>query len=101
MDTLDPSTTLSIGAAIATGMAILQAFLAIPSCTVPLMVLLLSCVLVGLAVVSGNIDRDPLTIAVQVVSQTASTMGLREGLVAALPRASSLPTVINKSAGMK
>ena len=99
---MDTSTTLGIGAAIAAGVAILkQALPFLPSRAIPLVVLALSGVLVGLGVASGNIARDPLAIALQIVSQTASTMGIREGLVAALPGASALPTVISTSSGMK
>ena len=100
MDTT--STTLGIGAAIAAGVAILkQAFPTLPSRAIPLLVLVLSSLLVALGVASGSIARDPLAIALQIVSQTASTMGIREGVVAALPGASALPAVIGTSTGMK
>ena len=100
--TLGVGTTLGIGTAIAAGVAILkQAFPALPSRAIPLIVLVLSGVLVGLGVASGSIARDPLAIALQIVSQTASTMGIREGVVAALPGASALPTVMGTSSGAK
>lgn len=87
---MDATTTLGIGGAIAILVAIVKmAFPALPSRMVPVLVLVLAAGLVVLEAASTG-DRDALAIVMQVVIQAASALGLREGLVTAVPRASAL-----------
>ena len=81
-------TLLAIGAALATLVAMIKmAVPTMPPRAVPLVVLVLSGVLVGLGVASGAIPADPLGVVLQVVAQAAATLGIREGVVAAIPAA--------------
>lgn len=81
-------TLLAIGAALATLVAMIKmAVPTMPARVIPLVVLVLSAALIGLGVASGAVPPDPLGVVLQVVAQAAATLGIREGVVAAIPQA--------------
>ncbi len=91
MDVATAGVTLGIGAAIAAVVAIVKmAFPALPGRAIPLIVLALSALLIGLGVMTGGITGDALNIVLQVIAQAAATLGIREGVVGAVPSAGNL-----------
>ena len=64
----------------------------LPKRAVPGVVLVATVGLMALAYVSGAIDGTPYELAARAIMQTAAAMGLREGVVTAVPGASTLPT---------
>jgi len=88
---MEVGATLGIGAALAALVAIVKmAVPDLPARAVPVLVLVLAGVLVGLGVMEGTIAREPLAVVLAVVSQTATTLGIREATVAAIPGAATI-----------
>lgn len=82
-------TMLVLGGMIAALVAILKAaFPALPSRALPLVVLAISAGVVMVGAASGEVTGSAFALLQAVVGQTVTALGLREGVVAAVPRAS-------------
>lgn len=88
---MEVGATLGIGAALAALVAIVKmAIPDLPARVIPVLVLVLAAIFVGLGVAGGSIAPDPLAVVLAVVSQAATTLGIREATVAAIPAAAAI-----------
>lgn len=86
---MDVGVTLVLGATIAALVAVIKgAFPELPPRRLPLVVVAISIIVVGVGAFSGEVAGTPFELLQAVVAQVVSAMGLREGLVAMVPRAS-------------
>lgn len=89
---MDGAVLLAIGGGIAATVAIIKSALPdVPARVLPLWVLAVSTVFVAVAAYSGQLGGTPFDLLIQVVSQTATAIGLREGLTVVAPAMKSLP----------
>jgi hypothetical protein len=90
---MNPEMILAMGAGIAGVTAILKAaFPDMPARFIPLIVVAVSSAFVVAGVQSHAIDGGALNVLLQIVQQAVAALGIREGVVAVAPQASTLPS---------
>ena len=88
---METGVLVGIGATLAVLVAIIKsAFPSLPSRTLPLVVLALAIVVIGVGAWSGDVQGSLFDLMQLAVAQAAIAVGIREGAITAVPKASSL-----------